>query len=158
MVVSDIGDRWSPHTAPERVADIPMKNIGSVTSNIDTTIGIKIPKVPQLVPVAKAKNIATTKITTGKKELKLPTAFSISPPTYWVEPSRSLDIFFKAVAIVKIKIADTIEENPSEIASIDFSNVMAFFTIKNTIVIISAIIDPMARAMDESVSVSYTHL
>ena len=46
---------------------------------MDTTIGMRIPKVPQLVPVAKAKNIATTNITTGRKELRPLAAFSLGP-------------------------------------------------------------------------------
>ena len=118
---------------------------------MDTTIGIRIPKVPQLVPVAKAKNIATTNITTGRKELRPLAAFSISPPTNSVDPRRSLDIFFRLVAIVKIRIADTIDEKPSDTESIDFSNDITFLATKNTIDMIKATIEPIARAIDESV-------
>ena len=86
-----------------------MKNNGSVGSNIDATIGIKIPKVPQLVPVAKANKIATTKITAGKNVLRPLAAFVIKFPTNLVEPSKSFEIFLRLVAIVKIKIAGTID-------------------------------------------------
>src|SRR5574344_803478 len=130
IVVSEIGEMWSPHTAPERQAEIPIKNKGSPISNIDVTIGIKIPKVPQLVPVANARKIATRKITTGRKELSPSTAFSISPPTKAWDPKRSFEIFFRLVAIVKIKIAPTIEENPSDRLSIDFSKLTTPLPIK----------------------------
>lgn len=121
IVVSDIGEIWSPQTAPERQAEIPIKNIGSVGLNIEATIGIKIPNVPQLVPVAKASNIATTKITAGKNVFNPLAAFAIRFPTNFVDPNKSLEIFLRLVAIVKIKIAGTIDWNPSGIASIDFS-------------------------------------
>ena len=58
---------------------------------------------------------------------------------------------FQAISRNAVYTDTFIEENPSEIASIDFSNVIDFFTTKNIIVIISAIIDPIARAIDESV-------
>ena len=118
---------------------------------MDTTIGISIPKVPQLVPVAKAKNIATTNITTGRNELKPLAAFSIRPPTKLVDPRSSFEIFFKLVAIVKINIADTIDENPSDTESIDFSNDITFLTTKNIMDMIKATMEPIARAIDESV-------
>lgn len=76
IVVSEIGEMWSPHTTPERQAEIPMKNRGSPISNMDATSGIRIPNVPQDVPVAKARKIATTKITTGKNELRFIAALS----------------------------------------------------------------------------------
>ena len=47
-------------------------NCGLVFSNTATTIGIKIPKVPQEVPVAKAKRQPTTKIIAGRKFNRLP--------------------------------------------------------------------------------------
>lgn len=68
-----------------------------------------------------------------------------------VDPRRSFDIFFKLVAIVKIRIADTIDENPSDTESIDFSNDITFLTMKNIMDMIKATIEPMARAIDESV-------
>ena len=130
---------------------MPIKNIGLVGSNIDTTIGINIPKVPQLVPVAKARKIATTNITAGRKLSRLPAAFSISPPTNWAEANRSLVIFLRLVAMVRIRIADVIDEKPSEIDSIDFSKLRDFLQTKYPIVRIRAMIDPIARATDESV-------
>ena len=56
MVVSEIGEQWSPQTAPAMQAEIAMViSVGLVAWNASTTIGIRIPKVPQEVPVANAK-------------------------------------------------------------------------------------------------------
>jgi hypothetical protein len=46
MVVSEMGEQWSPHTAPAKQADIPIISRGSVAPNISVTMGIRIPKVP----------------------------------------------------------------------------------------------------------------
>ena len=62
MVVSEIGEQWSPQTEPARQADIPIIPISLPTGNIARTIGIKIPNVPHDVPVAKEMPIATRKI------------------------------------------------------------------------------------------------
>lgn len=67
MVVSEIGDTWSPPTAPANTAAtvIVAKFISvPVTAR---TIGIKIPKVPHEVPVANASPNATKKNTVGKR-------------------------------------------------------------------------------------------
>ena len=67
IVVSDIGEQWSPHTAPAIHADIEIIiMVLSVPAKVPTTIGIRIPKVPQLVPVANAKNMATKNIIAGR--------------------------------------------------------------------------------------------
>ena len=65
IVVSEIGEQWSPHTAPARQAEIPTKNSELVSGKIADTIGIRIPKVPHEVPVAKATRQATTKTSAG---------------------------------------------------------------------------------------------
>ena len=55
IVVSEIGEQWSPQTAPAMQADMEMIIISGLDfSNTATTIGIRIPKVPQEVPVANA--------------------------------------------------------------------------------------------------------
>ena len=63
MVVSEIGEIWSPHTAPAIQAEMEMIRNGAPTGNTATHIGIKMPNVPHEVPVAKAKKQATRKIT-----------------------------------------------------------------------------------------------
>jgi hypothetical protein len=67
IVVSEIGEQWSPQTAPARHADIPMIPSVLPTGKIAVTIGIRIPNVPQLVPVENAMKHATTKIIAGRK-------------------------------------------------------------------------------------------
>ena len=44
---------------------------GSLFSNTATTIGIRIPKVPQDVHVAKARKQPTTKMIAGRKFIKV---------------------------------------------------------------------------------------
>ena len=66
IVVSEIGEQWSPQTAPAMQADMEMIIISGLDfSNTATTIGIRIPKVPQLVPVAKARNAPIRKMMAG---------------------------------------------------------------------------------------------
>ena len=67
IVVSDIGEQWSPNTEPENIAAsiIVKKCMWSVCIRIGTIIGIKIPKVPQAVPVEKDKKAPTAKIIAG---------------------------------------------------------------------------------------------
>ena len=91
IVVSDIGEQWSPHTAPAIHADIEIIiMVLSVPAKVPTTIGIRIPKVPQLVPVANAKNMATKNIIAGRK-LRKPTDNPLtSPATYSFTPRLSV--------------------------------------------------------------------
>lgn len=68
IVVSEIGEQWSPQTAPAMQAEMEMiMRFGLLFSNTATTIGIRIPKVPQDVPVANAKKQPTTKMIAGRK-------------------------------------------------------------------------------------------
>ena len=66
IVVSEIGEQWSPQTAPARHADIPMIRSSGLVANIGRTIGIRIPKVPQEVPVANERTQATRKMIAGR--------------------------------------------------------------------------------------------
>ena len=65
IVVSEMGEQWSPQTAPARHAEIPTKNSELVSGKIADTIGIRIPKVPHEVPVANATRHATTNTSAG---------------------------------------------------------------------------------------------
>ena len=47
IVVSEMGEQWSPQTAPARQADIPMKRRLLSAGNTATTMGMRIPNVPQ---------------------------------------------------------------------------------------------------------------
>ena len=130
MVVSEIGEQWSPQTAPARHADIPMmESVPLPAGKIASTIGISIPKVPQEVPVAKASTHATIKITAGKSFASVSGKEFIISPTKNFAPSSPV-IFLRAVANVKIRIAGTIAIKPWGIASIDSLNVVTFLTHK----------------------------
>ena len=71
IVVSDIGEQWSPQTAPaiqadtQMIARVAFEGSGSVREKALNVIGIRIPNVPQDVPVAKDKAHAIRKITAG---------------------------------------------------------------------------------------------
>ena len=55
--------------------------VGFLSWKVSTTIGIKIPKVPHEVPVAKAKNTATRKMMAGRVLTILPDISFTSPAT-----------------------------------------------------------------------------
>ena len=93
------------------------------------TIGIRIPKVPQEVPVENDKPTATKNITAGKKLANPAAAPSITPLTYSAPPNKPV-MFFKEVANVNIKIAGTIAMNPLGIHSIASLNDMDFLISK----------------------------
>ena len=66
MVVSDIGEQWSPHTAPAMHAEIDIIIIvWFVPEKMFTTIGMSMPKVPHEVPVAKARKAPTRNMIAG---------------------------------------------------------------------------------------------
>ena len=54
MVVSEIGEQWSPQTAPAIQAETQITPMGLPNGNTARVIGIRIPKVPQDVPVEAA--------------------------------------------------------------------------------------------------------
>ena len=49
-----MGEQWSPQTAPAMQAEMHTTDKGLSMGNTLCTMGMSIPKVPQLVPVAKA--------------------------------------------------------------------------------------------------------
>ena len=70
IVVSEIGEQWSPQTAPAIHAEIEIIIIvASLPSNTATTIGIRIPNVPHDVPVENARNKPIPNIIAGIKIL-----------------------------------------------------------------------------------------
>ena len=66
MVVSEMGEQWSPQTAPDRQAAMETTSI-SPSGKAWQTMGTRIEKVPQDVPVAKARKTATTKMMMGSR-------------------------------------------------------------------------------------------
>ena len=68
IVVSDIGEQWSPNTEPANVAArLITVSSGATLWHIVMIIGINIPKVPQDVPIENDSNAATIKIIAGIK-------------------------------------------------------------------------------------------
>ena len=61
IVVSEIGEQWSPQTAPAIHAETQTMARGLLIWNTLCTIGISMPKVPQLDPVAKDSRQAKRK-------------------------------------------------------------------------------------------------
>ena len=118
MVVSEIGEQWSPHTAPAIHAEIEMI-ISSwfVPENTLTTIGIRIPKVPHEVPVANAITAPITKIIAGRKFISPPAELLTIADTNTDAPRLSV-MAFNVQAKVRIRIAGTIALNPSGIHAI----------------------------------------
>ena len=122
MVVSEIGEQWSPQTAPAIHADIAIIiRLGSVSWNDATTIGIRIPNVPQLVPVANARNTAITNIITGRKLTNSEAEPLMIEATNSFAPKLSV-IALIDHANVRIRICGIIEENHLGIHSMNYLN------------------------------------
>ena len=117
IVVSEIGEQWSPHTAPARQEAIEITII-CPSGNTPITIGIRMLKVPQDVPVAKASSAATRKMIIGRKpciafaEPATRSATKTFAPSRFVMPD-------KVHAIVRIRIGAIMERKPSGIHSVN---------------------------------------
>lgn len=65
MVVSEIGEQWSPNTPPPRTAAMIKPGWRPMILIMGTAMGIMMAKVPQEVPVEKAMRHETRKTTAG---------------------------------------------------------------------------------------------
>jgi len=65
MVVSEIGEQWSPNTPPPRTAAMIKPGWRPMILIMGTAMGIMMAKVPQEVPVEKAMRQETRKMTAG---------------------------------------------------------------------------------------------
>ena len=74
-MVSEIGEQWSPQTAPAIHAEIATMVMGSPALKTLRTIGIRIPKVPHEVPVANERPTAIA---------KMMAAYLLQPLTYFI--------------------------------------------------------------------------
>ena len=120
IVVSEIGEIWSPHTEPAKIDAIEITNIGSPSLNTEVTIGIKTANVPQDVPVENDKPIASTKITAGMiNSGKL--AFLIKVDTKAPAFNLTDTISPKVHANTRIIIAETINLKPCGIQAVNSS-------------------------------------
>ena len=113
IVVSEIGEQWSPQTAPAMQAEMEIIiSCGLESANTATTIGISMPKVPQEVPVENARKQPTRKIIAGRKFIREPAVCYMASATNSAAPRLSV-IAFRVQAKVRINIAGTMALNPS---------------------------------------------
>ena len=118
IVVSEIGEQWSPHTAPAMQADtqimarVAVLGSGSVREKALNVIGIRIPNVPQDVPVAKDNPHAIRKMIAGMIPMNEPFDLSTISATYSAAPKESV-IALRDHASVRIRIGGTIALKPS---------------------------------------------
>ena len=87
IVVSEIGEQWSPQTAPAR-QDAMEITIICPSGNTPITIGIRMLNVPQDVPVANARNAATRKMIIGRNPCIADAEFATRSATKYFAPSR----------------------------------------------------------------------
>ena len=150
IVVSEIGEQWSPHTAPAIHAEIEMiMSVWFVFWNTATTIGIRIPKVPHDVPVANARKHATRKMIAGSRFISPCALVSIIPATNSFAPRLSV-IAFRVHAKVRIRIAGTIALNPSGMQDIQSLKLNTFLTTYRMIVMINPKKLPNTRPTEAS--------
>ena len=150
MVVSEIGEQWSPQTAPAMQADtatIVIEEPGTAAS----TIGMRMPKVPQLVPVENASTMAITKMIAGRK-FQSPAAGPLMRSEMKIlAPSESVMVL-SAQAQQRIMIAGTIALKPSGKASMQSRNEMTRRQRKKKTEKTIATIEPKTRPTDASES------
>ena len=112
-------------------------------------MGMRIPNVPQDVPVENAMKQAATKMIAGRKMLR-PCAFARAVLTN-VSESRRPVIFLRLVAIVRMRIAGTIAKKPFVMHSIASLKETRRLAMKYTIVKIRATRPPQGRPTVASV-------
>ena len=117
IVVSEIGEQWSPHTAPAIQAAIEMiMSCGSLPWNTSTTIGISIPNVPHDVPEANARPHPIANMIAGSRLMNVPATDSVAVDTNVASPRLSV-IALSVHASVRIRIGATIALKPSGMQS-----------------------------------------
>ena len=111
MVVSEIGEQWSPQTAPAMQAETQMIVL-SGAGDAARTIGMRMPKVPHEVPVENARTIAMTKMIAGRKFCRPAAGPLMICEMKTLAPSESV-IAFRVHAEQRMRIAGTIALKPS---------------------------------------------
>ena len=141
IVVSEMGEQWSPITAPPKVAAMEIisrllfrsptvrSTAGVPPENTGMTMGSRMEKVPQEVPVAKPRNAAMMNTTAGSRAYRLPLRFSTMPATNSGAP-RPLVTSPIVQARHRIRMAGTICLKPSGRQSISSVNFMERRTMK----------------------------
>ncbi len=122
MVVSEIGDTWSPYTAPAIHAAIIGIIISGRDSVIASPIGISIPNVPHEVPAAKDSRQAIKNRTAGINAIASPPKLVTIFLTKSASPRLSV-IALRDQAKVRISIGEIICFRPSGTQFIQSLNV-----------------------------------
>lgn len=154
--MSEIGEQWSPQTAPAKQAATPITNNDSpplIPENAGMIIGSNIPKVPQLVPVANEIKAAMINVITGNRLIHEPVTFDIISVTKTSAPS-AFTINFKVSAKININNDGTIASKPLIIQSIASLNLTTLLIRRYTNVMHKEIIQPHGRASEASVFVN----
>ena len=149
IVVSEMGEQWSPQTAPAIQAEMEMIAMVPPPGKTFNTIGMRIPKVPQEVPVAKDKPTAIKKIMAGSIICNPLAEPSTSCDTKILAPKLSV-IAFKVQAQVKIIMAGTMALKPSGMLSMHCLKVSTRRHKKYTTAKIMAIKEPYNKPTDAS--------
>ena len=115
MVVSEIGEMWSPQTAPDKQAATVMTSmVDGASPNTAIAIGIRMLNVPQEVPVAKARPSAMRKNTAGMNIPMVDSAFTTEdtkPPMFRYSSRHTPD---SVHASVRMRMAGTSQNWPKD--------------------------------------------
>ena len=122
MVVSEMGEQWSPNTEPARVAANMMLRMEiSTFSQMGTTMGIRMPNVPQAVPVEKERNAATTNTMAGR--MAMGTLDELTTSDTYGPTLSALHTPFSVQARVRMLHAGTMDLIPAVMPSIKLRKV-----------------------------------
>ena len=127
IVVSEMGEQWSPQTEPARQEEMEMASISPLGNTLHT-IGIRMPKVPQEVPVEKASPAATIKIMAGNTPCSPEAEPDTRSATKNLAPNSPV-MPDSVQAMVRIRIGATIALKPSGIQSVKSLKVITFLSI-----------------------------
>ena len=111
MVVSEMGEAWSPKIPPDMTAAMTRGMCKSIVAPKAKPIGIMMEKVPQLVPVENAVILATMKMSRGTR------AGLMFPESKWARylaVPRSPMTFPMKMANIKMSITGIISPRPSK--------------------------------------------
>src|SRR5579871_3345834 len=120
-VVAEIGDKWSPHTAPESIAPSTGNKSGNESAltgkasplnvvSIGTAIGINSAMVPHDEPVISDMRLAILKIMNGKMALLIEDSNVVA--IYCPVMTSSLSIIPNAQTRISIEIAECMSSTP----------------------------------------------
>jgi len=117
IVVSEIGEQWSPITEPERIEESTSAlSDGSTLSHTAIAIGMRMPNVPHEVPVEKAITAASRKSAAGRTasgRTPARAARSTEPAMNESMPSSLLQIVESVHASTRMMSAETIMRMPA---------------------------------------------